>query len=163
MKKPLLYHLFLPAILLLIPVALGAATHDDASKEHILLQPDKLQWKDGPPSLPPGTEFAVLEGDPAQEGMVTFRIRAPAGYQIPPHTHPRVERVTVLEGEFKLGMGREFDEQKMETLPAGSFFAMPPEMAHYAATNEETVIELTVEGPWQIRYINPADDPRGSP
>jgi quercetin dioxygenase-like cupin family protein len=131
-----------------------------AEAEHKMYRADQLEWKPGPAGLPSGAQMAVLEGDPAEEGLFTVRFRVPAGYRIPPHTHPRVERVTVLSGSFKLGMGREFEETKLETLPTGAFFTMPPGMEHFAAAEEEAVIQLTGEGPWVINYINPADDPR---
>lgn len=38
----------------------GREAGDDA--HHRLYRPDQVQWKDGPPSLPPGEKFAVLEG-----------------------------------------------------------------------------------------------------
>ena len=53
----------------------------------------------------PGAKAAVLEGDPSKEGMFTVRIKMPAGYVIPPHTHPKIERVTVLSGELGLAWG----------------------------------------------------------
>src|SRR5262245_65989874 len=78
---------------------------------------NKIQWKDGPPSLPPGAKFAVLEGDPTKEGPFVFRVKVPDGYRIPPHTHPKPERVTVISGSFQLGMGDAFDEKKGNRCP----------------------------------------------
>src|SRR5438105_9933034 len=89
---------------------MGAALH----------RPDGLTWKDGPPSLPPGAKVAVLEGDPAKPGPFVFRVKVPDGYRIPPHTHPKPERVTVLAGTFHLGMGDRFDAANAEPLPAGT-------------------------------------------
>ncbi len=160
MKQKLFIRIILPVLLASIPLVLGAAHHEHGGGEHTITKPDDLQWQAGPPSLPPGAEFVVMEGDPSQEGMFTMRIKVPADYRIPPHTHPRVERVTVIEGEVKIGTGREFNEQEMEVLPQGGFFVMPPGMEHFAAADEESIIQLTGTGPWEIRYINPADDPR---
>jgi anti-sigma factor ChrR (cupin superfamily) len=53
----------------------------------------------------PGAQIAVLEGDPTKEGMFVMRIRVPNGYHIPAHTHPKRERVTIIQGIFKLAMG----------------------------------------------------------
>jgi hypothetical protein len=33
-------------------------------------------------------------------------------------------------------------------------------MRHFAVAKGETVIQLTSIGPWQINYVNQADDPR---
>jgi hypothetical protein len=79
------------ALLLASPVC--ADEHDEGID---LFPADKLDWKDGPPSLPKGAKIAVLEGDPAKEGPFVFRVKVPDGYRIPPHTHPKTERVTVI-------------------------------------------------------------------
>src|SRR5687768_2349738 len=86
-----------------------------------LNQPDSVKWQDGPPSLPKGAQIAILEGDPAKEGPFVFRIKAPDGYRIPVHTHPKTERVTVISGTFNIGMGEEFDEEATEAMPAGTY------------------------------------------
>jgi hypothetical protein len=33
-------------------------------------------------------------------------------------------------------------------------------MRHYAMTKGETVLQIHAMGPWQLYYVNPADDPR---
>jgi quercetin dioxygenase-like cupin family protein len=131
-----------------------------ASVTNVTVTPADIQWKDGPKSLPRGAQAAVLEGDPAEKGLFVLRLKVPAGYKIPPHTHPRQERVTVVSGKFQLGHGRTFDEAKLEDLGPGSFFSLPPGMEHFAQAAEDTVVQLNGDGPWEINYINPADDPR---
>ena len=64
-----------------------------------------LKWRDGPPSLPKWSQIAVLEGDPAKDGPFVFRLKIPDGYRVPPHTHPKTERITVISGTFNVGMG----------------------------------------------------------
>src|SRR5262245_7449553 len=76
-----------------------------------LNQAGELKWQAGPPSLPKGAQIAVLEGDPGKEGPFVFRVKVPDGYRIPPHTHPKTERVTVIAGTFNIGMGETFDEK----------------------------------------------------
>lgn len=127
---------------------------------HIRVAADEIEWRSGPRSLPEGAEYAVLEGDPGEPGMFVMRLKLPDGFVIPPHTHPGVERVTVISGTFHLGHGGRFDAERTEALPAGSFTVMPPGMQHYAVAEGETVIQITTVGPWEIHYIDPADDPR---
>src|SRR5262249_4587641 len=79
-------------IVLLAP-ALPAAKHP--AMQANIYPPAKIEWKAGPPSLPPGAQIAVLEGDPTKEGMFVMRIRVPNAYHIPAHTHPKLERVTI--------------------------------------------------------------------
>jgi quercetin dioxygenase-like cupin family protein len=147
------------ASLSVLPFARSSGQHDE-KMEASLHRPDGLKWKDGPPSLPPGAKIAVLEGDPTKPGPFVFRVRVPDGYRIPPHTHPKPERVTVIAGTFHLGMGEKFDATKGEAMVAGSYGTWPAGMKHYVWVKGETVVQFHGEGPWTITYVNPADDPR---
>jgi len=135
----------------------SAAVAQDA---HAIIAPDRIQWGPAPNVLPPGAEAAVLYGDPSKEGLFALRLKLPAGYVIPPHTHPAIEAVTVISGTFKLGMGEEADASTAEALPDGSFFALPAGHPHFASVDEETVVQISTNGPWGLTYVNPADDPR---
>ena len=122
--------------------------------------PDGLNWKDGPPSLPPGSKFAVLEGDPGKPGPFVFRVKVPDGYRIPPHRHPKPERVTVISGSFHLGMGEKFNPKHATALSAGTYGTWPVGMKHFVWVEGETVVQFHGDGPWEIEYLDPADDPR---
>jgi quercetin dioxygenase-like cupin family protein len=138
-----------------VPKALAQTAH-----AHTIVGPSEVKWSPGPPSIPPGAQAAVLYGDPGKEGLFALRLKLPKGYRLAPHTHPKPEIVTVISGTFRLGMGETADQSKAQPLGAGSFFAMPPGMAHFAFTDEDTVIQLNATGPWSLTYVNPADDPR---
>ena len=128
--------------------------------EPIMVAVDEIEWRLGPESLEEGAEYAVLEGDPSKNELFTMRLRLPDGFRIMPHTHPNVERATVLSGTLHFGHGDTFDEGAARRLDAGSYLAMPPEMEHFAYAQGETVLQLTSIGPWEINYINPEHDPR---
>jgi quercetin dioxygenase-like cupin family protein len=146
---------------LIIAAAAGLALPAAAAGQaHVMLEPDEIEWRAGPPSLPEGSEVALLHGNPSEEGVFVMRLRLPDGYAIPPHTHPGTEIVTVVSGEFHLGMGEVADRDAAQALGPGSFFAFDPGMAHYAFAQGETVVQLSAAGPWGIDYINPEDDPR---
>jgi anti-sigma factor ChrR (cupin superfamily) len=147
-------------VVLVSRVPTPSAGHDDKKDTAALHRPDDLKWQDGPASLPPGAKFAVLEGDPTKPGPFVFRVKVPDGYKIPPHTHPKPERVTVVSGTFHLGMGDEFDATKTEALPAGTYGTWPKGMKHFVMVKGETVVQFHGDGPWVIEYVNPADDPR---
>lgn len=140
----------------------GVPAHDEKkpTMEAAVHRADGLKWLDGPPSLPPGAKFVVLEGDPTKPGPFVFRVKVPDGYKIPPHTHPKPERVTVISGTFHLGMGETFDAKKGQELPAGTYGTWPAGMKHYVWVKGETVVQFHGEGPWVIEYVNPKDDPR---
>jgi len=132
-----------------------------AQQAHLIVAaPEEIEWVPAPPSVPPGAQVAVLFGDPSKEGLFSFRIKFPSGYVVPPHRHPQPEIVTVISGTFCLGMGEKADKGKTRALPAGSFFAFSPGMAHFGFVEEDTVIQLNSTGPWGLSYVNPADDPR---
>ena len=133
----------------------------DLKKAEMSLYPTaKIQWKDGPASLPAGARFAVLEGDPTKEGFFTMRLWLPDGFKVQPHWHPKVEHVTVISGTFNIGMGEKFDQATTREMPAGTFGFWPAEMRHFAWTKGETIIQLHGIGPWMITYVNASDDPR---
>ena len=149
----------------LTSIALGQATqpqkHEMAPNSEVSLYPaSEIKWKDGPGSLPAGAKFAVLEGDPSKEGFFTMRLWLPDGFKISPHTHPKVEHVTVISGTFNLGMGDKFDQTTTREMPAGTFGFWPADMKHFAWAKGDTILQLHGTGPWVITYVNPADDPR---
>ena len=150
---PLLLALFVTSVAL-IPQARADEMH--------LYAPSEVKWKDGPGSLPSGAKFAVLEGDPSKEGPFLMRLWMPDNYKIQPHSHPKVERITVISGTFNLGMGEKFDQSATKAMPAGTYGYWPAEMRHFAWTKGETVLQLHGIGPWSITYVNPADDPRSA-
>lgn len=124
-------------------------------------EPDKLEWKAAPPSLPPGQDRVVLLGDPSKPGSeYTFRARMPDGYRVPPHWHSVDENVTVLKGTFMMGMGDKFDESAGMPLNVGTFATMPKKVNHFVWTKGETIIQVHGIGPYTVNYVNPDDDPR---
>src|SRR5918996_37515 len=136
------------------------SAEETQSAEMRLYPPTSMEWKAGPAAIPPGAKMAVLEGDPTKEGPFVVRFQFPDGYHIPPHTHPKTERVTVVSGNLYLATGETLDRNSAKKLPAGSFGYWPAGMKHAGWAEGETVIQLHGIGPWQINYVNPADDPR---
>jgi quercetin dioxygenase-like cupin family protein len=137
-----------------------AATPSLAAGDHNILTPTDVKWGPAPPVMRPGVQAAVLFGDPSKQGLFVMRIKFPKGYILPPHHHPVDEIVTVISGTSRLGMGETADPSKTQTLPAGSFFVLPPGMPHYGVFDEETVIQISTIGPWSVTYVHPEDDPR---
>ena len=139
-----------------------AASHGASASAHdtMLYTPDKIVWKDGPASFEKGAQFVVLEGDPAKEGPFVMRLKLPDGFHVRPHTHPKVERVTVIAGAFLLAMGDKLDRASAKPLKAGSYGFWPAGMVHTAWAQGETIVQVHGIGPWTITYVNPADDPR---
>jgi ketosteroid isomerase-like protein len=131
-----------------------------AAGTHVMMPVSEVKFGDGPPGLPAGARMAVISGDPSQAQPYVLRAQMPANYRIPPHWHPTIENVTVLSGTVAIGMGETLDEAKMQDLPVGGFFSMPAEMRHYFMSKTAATIQVHGTGPFEITYVNAADDPR---
>jgi quercetin dioxygenase-like cupin family protein len=147
-----------------ITVLIGAATFVAqasavAADTPLIRSAKDVKWGAPPPAFPPGAKFAVIAGDPAATGLVTVRLEMPAGYKIPPHFHPTDEHVTVLKGSFSLGMGDVVDTAHALTLSPGGYGVAMANMHHYAYTTTGATIQVHLQGPFAITYVNPADDP----
>jgi len=144
----------------------GARANDEkgqahgADKEHLRVRADDIKWGPAPPSLPAGAQAAVLMGDPGKAVPYVLRAKLPDGYKVPPHWHPTDENVTVIQGTLMVGKGETFSADASKALPAGSFARMPRGMRHFAWAKGETIIQVHGIGPFEITYVNPADDPR---
>ncbi len=144
----------------LAPAALLAQA-PAVSPQVIVAHAPSLAWAPGPPSLPPGAQFVLLEGNPAEALPLTLRLKFPPNYRVPPHWHSVIEHVTVLSGTLHVGMGEQASYQSGTALASGSFAVMPAKMVHHAWTGSDgAVFQLHSTGPWTITFVNPADDPR---
>ena len=138
---------------------LGASTATAQTPTHTMVTPGDLKWADVP-SLPPGAKLAVIEGPLNEAVPFTMRIQFPANYQIPAHSHPAIEHVTVISGTVNMGLGDQLDRSKTKALAGGSVAIMQPKTNHFLWTDQATVVQVHGVGPWAINYVNPADDPR---
>jgi quercetin dioxygenase-like cupin family protein len=118
-----------------------------------------LKWGPAPTVFPPGALIAVVSGDPFKDGLYVVRLKMPAQYRIPAHNHPTTEYVTVISGNFHLGMGDKLDVNRGVELRAGGFGEAPSNMNHFAWTTSDTIVQVHGQGPFAITYVNPADDP----
>jgi quercetin dioxygenase-like cupin family protein len=127
---------------------------------HVVENLSSAKWGPAPPMLPPGAQIAVLAGDPTKPVPYTVRLKFPANYDIPAHSHPTDEHVAVVSGEFFAGMGTKLERKSGQGLGVGGFAQFPAQMNHFAYTKSETTILLYGQGPVEFKYVNPADDPR---
>jgi quercetin dioxygenase-like cupin family protein len=144
-------------------ILVGALASVEAqTKSHVISAVKEAQWGPAPPMLPPGAEIAVLAGSPMGTSAYSVRLKFPANYAIPAHSHPTDENVVVISGALTFGMGDKLMKGAAanKTLAAGGFAMMPAGMNHFAYTSGETTIVLYGQGPVEFKYVNPADDPR---
>jgi quercetin dioxygenase-like cupin family protein len=151
------------AILTALVIALGALNPTSVPAQghgdHVMVIPTDLKWADVP-SLPPGAKIAVIEGPMSEAKPFTMRLKLPANYQIPAHSHTAIEHVTVISGTFNMGTGDKLDTKATKALGPGSVAIMQAGTRHFGWTKDETIVQLHGVGPWTVTYVNPADDPR---
>ena len=160
MKTRLVTTLFasLPAALLFASFGISGAVAQTPA--HVMENLTAAKWGPAPPMLPPGAQIAVLAGDPTKAVPYTVRLKFPANYDIPAHSHPGDENVAVASGELFMGMGTKLDKKAGIGLGVGGYALMPANANHFAYTKDETTIFLYGVGPVDFKYVNPADDPR---
>jgi quercetin dioxygenase-like cupin family protein len=152
-------------------VAQGTETKDEKLKrvarphqpgESVLRStlPEEIDWKPFP-AFPPSVRLAVVVGTPSEEGPYTIRVKVPRGVKLMPHTHPEDRVYTVLSGVFYIGVGSQFDADKLEAYPPGTVIVLPGNTSHFhCAKSSEYITQITAMGPLGIDYLTAKDDPR---
>ena len=148
-----------PVVLLMTPAFASAA---DAPSEHVTMNAADMKWGPAPPVLPKGAKLAVLFGDPGKPGPFVMRLMMPASYKIAPHWHSIAENLTIISGTLYLGDGDKMEKGHAHALKAGGYHYLPGKAHHYAFTKTATVVQVHGDGPFDITYINPDDDPSKS-
>jgi quercetin dioxygenase-like cupin family protein len=113
------------------------------------------------PAFPPSVQLAVVVGRPAEPGTYVIRVKVPRGVRLMPHKHPEDRIYTVISGIFYIGLGDEFDVEKLEAYPPGTVIVLPGNTAHFHwAKSCDYVTQVTAIGPLGIEYVKSKDDPR---
>ena len=107
----------------------------------------------------PGTEIAIVSGNPSAAGPFVFRFRMPDAYCIPPHTHPVDARISVISGTFLVGMGDVLDMSRVRVINRGDSIVIHAGMAHFEGARGAVEIEIRGSGPWGIQFLDPQHDP----
>ena len=137
--------------------SLAAWAESNAQKpSFISIKSSEIKWTDAP-SIAPGAKIAVLEGDLKAEGPIMFRLMVPAESKFDVHTHPTVERVTVISGSVHFAIGDQFDTEKTEEYMPGDAFIVPADTPMYGFTKQETVFQIQGDGPWGIHFLHSED------
>jgi hypothetical protein len=154
--------MFVLALLLVAQGARAADTHHKSSgaakPKAMSVNAADLHWGPAPAVFPKGAELAVLHGDPTKKGPYTVRLKMPDGYTIAPHWHTQDESLTIVSGTFTLHMGDTLDAPG-DKLEPGGFHFLPGKAHHAAVATGETIVQVHGNGPFDMHYLNPADDP----
>ena len=124
------------------------------------------KWSPAPPLLPKGAEIAVLDGNPTKAAPYAVRLKFPANYAIPAHSHPTDEHVVVTSGVLVFGMGDELEKHSSSNskLTVGGFVVAAANVNHFAFTrDEETTIVLYGVGTGGVQLCQPERRPAEPP
>jgi hypothetical protein len=91
-------------------------THEPDQAVFRSVLPEDVDWKPFA-AFPPSAELAVVVGYPSKPGPYVIRVKVPSGVKIMPHRHPEDRVYTVISGVFYVGLGEEFDPDKLEAYP----------------------------------------------
>jgi quercetin dioxygenase-like cupin family protein len=121
---------------------------------------EDIDWKPFP-AFPPTVRLAVVVGQPSEPGPYTIRVKVPHDVKLMPHRHPEDRVYTVISGVFYIGLGDQFDADKLQAYPPGSVVVLPGNTSHFHwAKSSEYVTQVSAIGPLGLDYLNPKDDPR---
>ena len=121
---------------------------------------EDIDWKPFA-AFPPSVRLAVVVGKPSEAGPYTIRVKVPGDVKLMPHRHREDRVYTVISGVFYIGLGEQFDAEKLHAYPPGSVIVLPGNTSHFHwATYGEYVSQVTAIGPLDLEYLNPEDDPR---
>ncbi len=124
---------------------------------------EDVEWKPFA-AFPPEARLAVLVGQPLERGPYTIRVKVPDGVKLMPHRHPEDRIYTVISGVFYIGLGDEFNADKLDAYPPGAVIILPGNTSHFHwAKSGEYVTQVTAIGPLGMKYIDSKDDPRNVP
>ena len=145
---------------ILFIVLFGSPTAQAQSLAYARVMPDDTKWSPLP-SMPKGAQIAVLHGSPAKPGLFTIRVKLPANFKLPVHSHPDERVRTIISGTYYSAIGDKVDNSRLMAFPPGTFSHVPSKVWQFAETrDEEVVFQITGVGPTGIDYLNAAEDPR---
>ena len=144
--------------LVAISVIALVSTVVSAQEPTVLVQADAAKYAPAP--FPPGSQQAIIVGNPKNAEGYVIRVKLAKGTKVAPHTHPNDENVTVIAGTFHIGVGEKFDEAKGQTVKPGGFVSVPKGRPHFAWVSEDSIIQLHGVGPAGATFVNPADAPK---
>lgn len=135
-------------------------THQPGQAVFSAILSEDIDWKPYP-GYPPSVRSAVVAGHPSEKGLYTIRVKVPQGMKLMPHKHPEDRVYTVISGIFYIGLGGEFDAEKLEAYPPGAVIVLPGSTPHFHwAKSGEYISQITAIGPARLEFMNPKDDLR---
>lgn len=131
---------------------IGEMQFPEGSVQHVVLA-SEINWMPCPPNLPEGCRMAVLEGSPKANDLFTVRFRVKDGMLMPPHTHPKDERVTILKGTAAVAFGQDATRDEAREFGPGDYYVNARGAIHSVWLDPGTELQITGIGPWEVDYV----------
>lgn len=126
------------------------AAGEPVAEANVFHMGDALPW--GEPNN--GMRYLALYGQSSTGGEpFVFRLEVQPGFELGPHTHPITEHMTVLSGNFFVGIGEEWDREAATAYGPGSYLAIAAGVPAYMWVEEETVVQVHGVGPLTTEFI----------
>ncbi|HZD31661.1 MAG TPA: cupin domain-containing protein, partial [Candidatus Angelobacter sp.] len=117
--------------------------HQPGQGEFRAIVSEDVDWKPFA-AFPPAVRLAVVVGQPTERGPYLIRVKVPAGVKLMPHRHSEDRIYTVISGVFYIGLGEEFDADKLRAYPPGAVIVLPSNTSHFHwAKSGEYVTQVT--------------------
>src|SRR5205814_4446113 len=137
-----------------------ARSHQPGQSAFKAILPEEIQWKTFA-AFPPSARRAIVLGERAREGPYTIRVKLPHGTRMMPHSHSEDRIYTVISGIFYIGLGDNFDAEKLQAYPPDSVIILPGNTSHFHwAKSGEYITQVQAIGPLGLEYVSEKDDPR---
>lgn len=146
--------LLVVTLVTMVLATLGAARAGDTPAASAMTAKNAADLSWAPAEvLPPGAMLAVIHQN-AATGGVDLLMKVTGDYRVPPHWHTPNELVTVLDGTFVT------DSAGMKhTLTEGGHMYLPSKTPHEAWCKGGCLLLISGDGPFDVNYVNPADEP----
>lgn len=127
----------------LAPIGFLGASAPSTSAGLCGLNAEDLRWSESP--IFPGARVAGLYGEP-YSGPYAARLQRPDGHLEQPHRHESDERISVVSGILRVGIGDRVDRAAAQAFRAGAHVVIPARTAHYSWVEGATVIDASWNG-----------------
>lgn len=119
----------------------------EASEEFIALNSDEIAFQAAPGIE--GVTFALLRGNPEEEGIYVMRARFEPGTLSKPHYHDQDRHIMVVSGTWVFGTDASGTCEGTKPLHAGAFGFHPKGAIHFDGScgDVPAVVEITGMGP----------------
>jgi hypothetical protein len=121
---------------------------------------EDIEWRSNA-AYPAPVRLAVVVGQISEPKPYTIRVKVPYDVKLMPHRQAEDRVYTVISAVFYIGLGDEFDADKLEAYPPGAVIVLPGNTSHFHwARSGEYISQATAIGPLSIEYVDSKHDPR---